>query len=80
MKVQRVISFYEKEGSELLNQVEIDADLDTLNKVWTPFEDDPMFYMSYQIDRKKAIIFKEVYNIELDLDRYDIFLECYSLD
>lgn len=67
-------------GNELLNQVEIDVDLDTLNKIWIPFEDDPMFYMSYPIDVKKAIALEKLYNIELDLDRYDVFLECYSLD
>ncbi len=80
MKVQRVISFYEKEGNELLNQVEIDADLDILNKIWIPFEDDPLFYMSYSIDKKKADLLEKLYKIEFDLDRYDVFLECYSVD
>jgi len=80
MKVQRVISFYEKEGNELLNQIEIDADLDMLNKIWTPFEDDPLFYMSYPIDEKKADLLEKVYKVEFDLNRYDVFLECYSVD
>ena len=80
MEIKRVVSFYEKEGDKLVHQIEIESNLDVLYTIFTPFEDDPALYMSYPIDIEKAQSLSVLYNLNLDSDHYDLYLECYAIE
>ncbi|WP_407431172.1 hypothetical protein [Arcticibacter sp.] len=78
MKVQRVITHYQKDGDEYIGEHQIDISLDQIRQMWEPFDNDPLFYMCYPITEKQSEKMEELFNIKIDLMQFDYFLECYK--
>lgn len=81
LKLERVITIFEREeddkyqGKIVINQIP----LNVLQDQFGISSDNPM-YDCYEIGEKQRKFFKEKYGIELDLDRYIYYVECYSVD
>lgn len=79
MTLKRILASYEKFGDSLVDEMELDINLDSLRKIWKPYDNDPSFYMSYPVSRFEASVLESKFGIEVDLNNYDYFLECYAV-
>lgn len=82
MKVDRVITFFEKHGDKFIDEVSIDnITIADLEKIIGIFEDDPNLYKVYKLSKDQYLLFLEKLPdklSEFNFDNYDVFCECYN--
>ena len=78
MKAERSIVYYDKKTDQYLGEIPIDIELEKLKQIFAPKKKDPLLYDPYKIgqEQKKAIY--KLITINLDLDTYNYFLECFQ--
>jgi hypothetical protein len=81
MKINRVISVYEKKGEALVREIELNGvPLEKLKQIFSAPADDKELYDVYPINTEviNELIFFIPELIELDLNTVDLYYECYS--
>jgi hypothetical protein len=80
--IQRVLCLFQKDGEDLLHEIDIsNLEIDFLKQWFNPIDDDPLLYGPYQVNFEfykelcKTIIECRNYNWE----DYDWYMECYTL-
>lgn len=79
MNIERSVSYYERGKDAFLGEYTIDIDLDIIKKLWDSYDDDPLYYMIYPIGIKQRAKIEELLGMSLDFEKYEYFLECYSV-
>jgi hypothetical protein len=80
MKIERVISWYDRETEELTGEYNIDQlALDQLYQVFGLVADDPMMYNPYTINADEAEALKAMLDFEFDLERFFYQCDCFQV-
>lgn len=78
MKVNRVISKYDKSTESLVDETSIDEiPFSTLVKLINPPKDDLQLYNSYKIKPDVISGLNDLISISFELDKFDYYLECF---
>ncbi|MEM6893843.1 MAG: hypothetical protein AAF554_09150 [Bacteroidota bacterium] len=81
-KIQRAITFYEKNGEAYVGErilLKDEFSLEELSIIFDPSEDDPLMYKQYPIDKKTSLVFESKIDYNFDFSRYEYFYETFSL-
>ncbi len=54
--------------------------MDQFQAIFRPPQSDPRMYDSYPVGSDEARLLSQALGIELDLDRFDYFVECDAID
>ncbi len=81
MKVERVISVYNKNNDELIHEIIVSISLELLKSIINVDEDDPDIYKVYGVDANQ---YQQFLNYFQDLSNYkfsdfDFFVECFQI-
>lgn len=80
MKIERVISWFDKDTEILQGEFNIDkVPLEALKIVFRPPEDDPLMYNPYTIYSEQAQQLKELLDIRFDFERYVYQVDCFQV-
>jgi len=80
MKIERLISCFDKETDKLIQEYNIDhIGIDLLKSIFKPSDDDPLMYNPYPIGIREAEELKEHTNIEFDFDKNQYQVDCFQL-
>jgi hypothetical protein len=75
---ERYISVFDKKD-DFVFEVNIDSiDVEILKKIFTPYEEDPDFVMSYPIGEMNANILKKYIDFEFDFSEYSYDIITYA--
>ncbi len=78
--VVRIITKFQKEGDDLLDEVELKGiELNVLQSLFNRPLDDPM-YLCYPVSKTQAKSLQKYVNEKIDLASYDYFVECYAVE
>lgn len=77
--IERSISYYERFGEKFIGEYVLDIDLKTIQSLWSPHENDPLYYMIYSVTMKQKKKIEELIGQQLDFENYEYFLECHSV-
>lgn len=78
-KIERVISWYNRESEELIAELNIDhVPFKFLKALFLPREHDPLMYECYEVDRAKEAQINALIEFEFDFNRFVYFVECYQ--
>lgn len=81
MKVNRVISWYNKNNDDFVDEIQINnLDLNFLKKIFNPPEKDYLMYDSYKINAKEMDELSKVLNFNIDIEKFDYYVECFQAD
>ncbi|WP_449448585.1 DUF7683 domain-containing protein [Spirosoma arboris] len=79
MKIQRLISWYNKSTGELEGEFNVDhIPLTYLRKLFNPPPKDPLLYHPYTIRHFQAKRLTGLAKVKFNLDQYDYELECFQ--
>jgi len=78
MEVERSIVHYDKKTNQYIGEVPIDIELEKLKQIFKPKKGDPLLYDPYIIGIEQKIAIDKLITINLDLDAYIYFLECFQ--
>nr|WP_295875530.1 hypothetical protein [uncultured Chitinophaga sp.] len=79
MKIERLISCFDKENEELLQEYNIDfVDINVLKSIFKPSTDDPLMYNPYPIGPKEAEELKAYIDIDINFDKNLYQLDCFQ--
>ena len=78
MEVDRSIVFYEKQGERLIGEIPIYIEIGELKNIFIAKKDDPLLYDPYKIGKKEKEALIKLISVNIDLDSYDYFLECFQ--
>ncbi len=81
-KIQRCITYYEKNGDEYIADnviLEEDFSLDELKEIFGSFENDLLLYHQYNIDAEIAHKLNNKIEFVFDFEKYDYFLETFNV-
>ncbi|HEY0612750.1 MAG TPA: hypothetical protein VGD35_23900 [Chitinophaga sp.] len=81
MKVERLISIFNRQTEELVEEINVDyIPLDTLKVIFGPREDDPLMLDPYQIDEKTMNTLSRYLKsrIEFDFKKFIYQLDCFD--
>ncbi|GAB4043111.1 DUF7683 domain-containing protein [Spirosoma litoris] len=79
MKIQRLISWYDKGNDELIGEINVDQiPITYLRKLFNPPGKDPLLYNPYTIRQYQANRLVEWVTIDFKLDKYSYHLECFQ--
>ena len=79
MKIERILSCFDKKDNELKWEINLDhIGLETLKSILKP-KKDKYLHLIYTIDKSNYILFKELLNIEFDLESYLYEVGCYKV-
>ncbi|HCN49439.1 MAG TPA: hypothetical protein DIT10_10135 [Chryseobacterium sp.] len=81
MKIERLISWFDKKEENLIGEYNIDTlSLDVLKEIFTPSpEEDPMMYDPYIIHQQESEALKKYIDLEFDFDRYIYQIDCFQV-
>ena len=73
----RSIGKFHKGKNEMVELIEIEVfTVEKLKTVFTPNEDDPLFYDGYLIDSTKSILFQTINAVRFNFEQFDYYLLC----
>jgi hypothetical protein len=79
MGVSREISWFEKDGDELIGDINVDhIPFDRLKEIFTPLTDDPLLYYVYSINPVQSSLLTEWVELTFDYTKYQYFLYCWD--
>ncbi|AZI24058.1 hypothetical protein EA772_01380 [Pedobacter sp. G11] len=81
MKIERIISWFNKTNEELLGEYNIDhIDLDILKQIFPSKEEDPLLYDPYTIHRKEAKKLQPyLKDFTFELEKFIYQIDCFQL-
>ncbi|QEL03449.1 hypothetical protein FKG96_22325 [Olivibacter sp. LS-1] len=80
MKIERVISWFDKHTEELKGEFVLDGvSLESLKAVFKPKADDPLMYNPYIIFEEEGRRLKEVLNFQFDFENYIYQIDCFRI-
>ncbi|UGU17919.1 hypothetical protein LS482_08565 [Sinomicrobium kalidii] len=81
-KIQRFITYYEKFGDGFIGEkilLEEEFSLNELKAIFGNYEKDPLLYEQYKIDKNISSLINDKIDFVFDFDKYDYFLETFSV-
>ena len=79
MAIERVLLQFEKGSKDLAAEYVLKGiELDELQNLFGESRDDPMYH-SYDVTQSQAKRLGEAAGVQLDLDKYDYFVQAYSV-
>ena len=80
MKLERLISCFDKATEELTQEYNVDfIDIDILRSIFNPPSDDKLMHKPYLININEAAELKKYIDIVFDFDRNVYQLDCFSV-
>lgn len=81
MRIERVISWFDKSSEELLGEYNIDyIDLEVLKKIFVPKKEDPLMYDPYTINYKESRKIKPyLTNFVFDFEKFIYQVDCFQV-
>jgi len=80
MKIERIISWFDRSTEELLGEQNIDnINLEDLKDIFKPGVDDPLMYNPYTINAIEADKLKKIIDIEFDLKSFFYQIDCFQV-
>jgi hypothetical protein len=78
--IKRYIRGYSISGEKLIVELPLEsAPLEVLQECFCESKDNPM-YDSYKIEEEQAKILQKYASVPIELDKFDYYLECESVD
>jgi len=79
MKIERIISWFDRGDEELIGELNIDfIPLDVLKETFSPPIEDPLMYNPYDINIEESEILKKYVDIEFEFDKYTYQIDCFQ--
>ena len=79
MKIERVLSCFDKKSDKLLWEKDInEIDFDTLKSILKPGKDEYL-ELIYKIDESNCYIFEKLLKIEFDFEKYIYEIGCFKI-
>jgi hypothetical protein len=79
MKIERVISWFDKQTEELKGEYNVDhISLDTLKTIFKPDKNDPLMYNPYTIYFQEAKALEALIDFKFDLDNFIYQIDCFQ--
>lgn len=79
MKIERIISWFDRADEELIGEFNIDfIPLDILKGIFNPPIEDPLMYNPYDINIEGSEILKKYVDIEFEFDKYTYQIDCFQ--
>lgn len=79
MKIERIISWFDRADEELIGEFNIDfIPLDILKGIFSPPIEDPLMYNPYDINIEESEILKNYVDIEFEFDKYTYQIDCFQ--
>lgn len=76
LKLRRFLSYFEKNGEDLIFELELkEMDLELLKKIFKVKGDNPM-YDSFEVYEFEANELEKIIKVKIDIEKYDVFLDC----
>lgn len=80
MKIERVISWFDKDTEELKGEFLLDSiSLETLKGIFHPPGDDPLMYNPYTIYEEEGRKLKEVLDFQFDFEQNVYQIDCFQV-
>lgn len=81
MNIERDIVSYDKKTEHLVAIFPISIGIDIIRQLFLPYENDPLFYNPYEIDKEKLKLLKKHIDIDIDFnfEVFDYYLEAFSI-
>ncbi len=80
MKIERVISWFDRNTEVLQGEFNVDAiPLETLKDIFNPSEDDPLMYNPYTIYSEEAQKLKNILDFQFDFEKYVYQIDCFQV-
>ncbi|MXV17717.1 DUF7683 domain-containing protein [Hufsiella ginkgonis] len=80
MKIERVISWFDKRTEEFQGEYNIDnIELELLKQIFNPKKEDPLMYDAYTIYNQEAKKLEEITSFKFDLDRFVYEVNCFQV-
>jgi len=74
MAINLIIELSEKDSKYVASQIEVsDVDIQTIRRIFSVGEDDPLMYNSYKIDENINEILYSYIGIKLNIQKYDCY-------
>lgn len=78
MKIERIISWFDRRDEGLIGEFNIDfIPLDLLKETFRPLIEDPLIYNPYDINIAESEILKKYVDIEFEFDKYINQIDCF---
>ncbi|QQT52137.1 hypothetical protein I6I98_17910 [Sphingobacterium multivorum] len=79
MKIERIISWFDRRDEGLIGEFNIDfIPLDLLKETFRPPIEDPLMYNPYDINIGESEILKKYVDIEFEFDKYIYQIDCFQ--
>lgn len=79
MKIERIISWFDRRDERLIGEFNIDfIPLDLLKETFRPPIEDPLMYNPYDINIAESEILKKYVDIEFEFDKYIYQIDCFQ--
>ncbi|MBW4891122.1 hypothetical protein KXQ82_15460 [Mucilaginibacter sp. HMF5004] len=80
MKIERLISWYDKDTQDLVGEQNIDfLEFQDLKKIFMPQPNDPLMYNPYNIYVHEAEMLKLLLDFDFDFERFNYQLDCFQV-
>ena len=81
MKIERVISWFDKRNEDLIGEFNVDfISIDILKGIFNPPVEDPLLYNPYDINIEEVNSLKEYINIDFEFDKYTYQIDCFQVE
>ncbi|WP_286752579.1 MULTISPECIES: DUF7683 domain-containing protein [Sphingobacterium] len=79
MKIERIISWFDRRDEGLIGEFNIDViPLAILKETFRPPIEDPLMYNPYDINIAESEILKKYVDIEFEFDKYIYQIDCFQ--
>lgn len=81
MKIERLISWFDRETEELTGEYNIDhIAFELLKNIIKPSNEDPLMYNPYTLTREQSIALNKEVNFIFDFDKYIYQIDCFQIE
>lgn len=81
MKIERVISWFDKYTEELKGEFPLDKiSFETLKSIFKPQASDPLMYNPYTISEKEGRRLVEILDFHFDFENYVYQVDCFKVN
>lgn len=80
MKIERLISWFDKDTELLVSEENIDSvDLEILKSIFKPPSEDPLMYNPYNIYEDEARELNKYISLKFEFDKYYYQVDCFQI-